>query len=99
VVRRPCGVCPLENAVVGAASVPSGASTGEHGAVELRDGEKTRDGWILSRSSKLAQRAAEGYDALHGDGILPRTAMGLMMPTHPSNGFGRLSARQPPPSR
>ncbi len=34
----------LENGVVGTASVPSGASTGEHEAVELRDSEKTRYG-------------------------------------------------------
>ena len=34
----------LQSGVVGTASVPSGASTGEHEAVELRDGEKTRYG-------------------------------------------------------
>jgi enolase len=32
----------LESGVVGRASVPSGASTGEHEAVELRDGDKNR---------------------------------------------------------
>lgn len=32
----------LESGVKGAAAVPSGASTGEHEAVELRDGEKSR---------------------------------------------------------
>ena len=32
----------LSNGVVGRASVPSGASTGEHEAVELRDGDKGR---------------------------------------------------------
>ncbi|HUI10735.1 MAG TPA: phosphopyruvate hydratase [Bacteroidota bacterium] len=32
----------LENGVRGRAAVPSGASTGEHEAVELRDGDKTR---------------------------------------------------------
>jgi len=32
----------LENGVVGRAAVPSGASTGEHEAVELRDGDKSR---------------------------------------------------------
>jgi enolase len=31
-----------ENGVVGRAAVPSGASTGEHEAVELRDGDKSR---------------------------------------------------------
>jgi len=32
----------LESGVIGRASVPSGASTGEHEAVELRDGDKER---------------------------------------------------------
>ncbi len=34
----------LDNGIVGKASVPSGASTGEHEAVELRDGDKSRYG-------------------------------------------------------
>jgi enolase len=34
----------LDNGIVGTASVPSGASTGENEAVELRDGDKTRYG-------------------------------------------------------
>jgi enolase len=34
----------LESGVVGRAAVPSGASTGEHEAVELRDGDKSRYG-------------------------------------------------------
>lgn len=32
----------LENGVMGRASVPSGASTGENEALELRDGDKNR---------------------------------------------------------
>ena len=32
----------LESGDVGSAAVPSGASTGEHEAVELRDGDKSR---------------------------------------------------------
>ena len=32
----------LENGIVGNASVPSGASTGLHEALELRDGQKSR---------------------------------------------------------
>ena len=32
----------LESGVVGRASVPSGASTGENEAIELRDGDKKR---------------------------------------------------------
>src|SRR5438876_2321252 len=34
----------LENGIVGRAAVPSGASTGAHEAVELRDGDKSRYG-------------------------------------------------------
>jgi enolase len=36
--------CKLDNGIVAAASVPSGASTGENEAVELRDGDKKRYG-------------------------------------------------------
>lgn len=32
----------LESGIIGRAAIPSGASTGEHEAVELRDGDKTR---------------------------------------------------------
>ena len=32
----------LEGGILGRAAVPSGASTGEHEAIELRDGEKSR---------------------------------------------------------
>ena len=32
----------LESGAIGRAAVPSGASTGEHEAVELRDGDKKR---------------------------------------------------------
>ncbi len=34
--------CILQNNILGRAAVPSGASTGEHEAIELRDGDKTR---------------------------------------------------------
>lgn len=36
--------CKLDNGIVASASVPSGASTGENEAVELRDGDKNRYG-------------------------------------------------------
>lgn len=55
----------LESGVVGRAGVPSGASTGEHEAVELRDGDKGRYG------GKGVERACEAvngelYEALSG---------------------------------
>jgi len=34
--------CILEDGILGRAAVPSGASTGEHEAIELRDGDKTK---------------------------------------------------------
>ena len=34
--------CILDNDILGRAAVPSGASTGEHEAIELRDGDKTK---------------------------------------------------------
>ena len=40
----------LESGITGRASVPSGASTGEHEALELRDGDKTR--YNIKGSSK-----------------------------------------------
>ncbi len=55
----------LETGVVGRAAVPSGASTGEHEAVELRDGDTGR------YSGKGVEQACESvngeiYDALSG---------------------------------
>ena len=34
--------CILDNSVLGRAAVPSGASTGQNEALELRDGDKSR---------------------------------------------------------
>ncbi|MGB2136783.1 MAG: phosphopyruvate hydratase, partial [Flavobacteriaceae bacterium] len=41
-----------ENGIMGRAAVPSGASTGEHEAVELRDGGKTYMGKGVSQAVK-----------------------------------------------
>jgi enolase len=55
----------LSNRVVGRAAVPSGASTGEHEAVELRDGEKER---YLGKGVRRAVQNIEDTiaPALHG---------------------------------
>src|SRR4029079_18695159 len=59
----------LSNGVVGRAAVPSGASTGEHEAIELRDGEKNRflgkgvSKAVKNVTSKIAP-ALKGKDAL-----------------------------------
>jgi enolase len=53
----------LEDGSVGRAAVPSGASTGAHEAVELRDGDKER---YLGKGVQLAVEAVNGeiYEAL-----------------------------------
>lgn len=58
----------LESGEVGTAAVPSGASTGEHEAVELRDGDKLRFGGkgVLKAVQNVNDIIAEeiiGYDA------------------------------------
>ncbi len=55
----------LENGIVGRAAVPSGASTGAHEAVELRDGDKSRYG---GKGVQKAVAAVNGelFDALSG---------------------------------
>jgi enolase len=64
----------LENGVVGRAAVPSGASTGEHEAVELRDGDSQRYGGkgVLNAVEHVNNLLAEeltGFDALDQVGI------------------------------
>jgi enolase len=55
----------LESGVFGRAAIPSGASTGAHEAVELRDGDKSRYG---GKGVRQACDNVEGeiYDALNG---------------------------------
>jgi enolase len=59
----------LASGEVGRAAVPSGASTGEHEAVELRDGDKKRYGGkgtlrAVQNINDLIAREVEGMDAL-----------------------------------
>src|SRR4051812_38475040 len=55
----------LEDGSFGRAAVPSGASTGAHEAMELRDGDKSR---YLGKGVKKAVAAVEGeiFDAIGG---------------------------------
>src|SRR3954447_17145604 len=55
----------LESGATGRAAVPSGASTGAHEAVELRDGDKAR---FLGRGVLRAVEAVNGeiFDVLSG---------------------------------
>jgi enolase len=59
----------LESGVIGGAAVPSGASTGAHEAVELRDGDKKRYGGkgvlkAVENVNRIIQEALVGEDAL-----------------------------------
>lgn len=61
--------CLLETGEIGVASVPSGASTGTHEAVELRDGDESRYGGkgVLSAVNNVNEEIAEeiiGMDAV-----------------------------------
>ena len=64
----------LESGVMGTAAVPSGASTGEHEAIELRDGDKSRylgkgcQNAVDNVNQKIFP-AIEGMDALDQAGI------------------------------
>src|SRR5436305_10990397 len=71
----------LVNGVRGRAAVPSGASTGEHEAVELRDGDPQRYGGkgvlrAVHNVSDLIARALKGMDA-RDQGEVDRTLIEL----------------------
>jgi len=64
----------LESGIIGRAAVPSGASTGEHEAVELRDGDKMRYGGkgVLNAVENVNDKIAEeviGFEAIDQAGI------------------------------
>src|SRR6059036_2285376 len=61
--------CRLEGGALGRAAVPSGASTGEHEALELRDGDKARfqGKGVTKAVANVIQKilpALKGVDAL-----------------------------------
>ena len=63
-----------DNGVMGRASVPSGASTGENEALELRDGDKSRFGGkgvlkAVDNVNRIIGPALNGYDILNQRGI------------------------------
>src|SRR5467141_945708 len=66
--------CLLEGGALGRAAVPSGASTGEHEALELRDGDKNRYGGkgVLRAVRNVHEEIAPailGRDALDQTGL------------------------------
>lgn len=59
----------LESGIMGRASVPSGASTGEHEALELRDGDKHRYG------GKGVQKAVENVNKVIAPHLIGMSAL------------------------
>lgn len=68
----------LENGVMGRAAVPSGASTGEHEALELRDGDKSR---YQGKGVLTAVRNVNTIiaDALLGEDVTNQAAIDRML--------------------
>ena len=62
----------LESGIMGRASVPSGASTGEHEALELRDGDKHRYG------GKGVQKAVENVNKVIAPHLIGMSALDQM---------------------
>ena len=62
----------LESGIMGRASVPSGASTGEHEALELRDGDKHRYG------GKGVQKAVENVNKVIAPHLIGMSALAQM---------------------
>jgi len=63
----------LENGVLGRAAIPSGASTGEREAVELRDGDKKRFG------GKGVLRAVKNVNEVIGPAVIGMNAAGQLV--------------------
>jgi enolase len=66
--------CLLEGGALGRAAVPSGASTGEHEAVELRDGDKSRYGGkgvqkAVRNVNEVISPELAGFDAFDQAGL------------------------------
>src|SRR5258708_1006490 len=68
----------LDNGIMGRAAVPSGASTGEHEAIELRDGDKSRYGGkgVLKAVQNVEDEIAP---ALHGHVITDQLGIDAQM--------------------
>jgi enolase len=82
----------LESGVVGSASIPSGASTGENEAVELRDGDKARYGGkgVLKAVSHVNDVLAPSMTGL--DSVRQAEIDGIMIELDGSSNKGKLGA-------
>ncbi len=81
----------LEGGVMGRAAVPSGASTGEREALELRDGDKARYGAKGVRTA-VAHVNGELANALQGQAFDQRSLDGAMIALDGTPTKGRLGA-------
>jgi len=81
----------LEDGSMGRASVPSGASTGEHEAIELRDNDKNRYGGkgVLKAVENIKH---EIFDLLIGQGVDQRAIDKLMIDLDGTSNKSRLGA-------
>src|SRR3984893_3479292 len=82
----------LSDGSMGRAAVPSGASTGEHEAVELRDGDKSR---YLGKGTLKAVAHVNGEiaAALHGKDAAQQSEIdGIMIALDGTHNKGRLAA-------
>ena len=65
--------CVLRGGILGRAAVPSGASTGEHEAIELRDRGKRYNGKGVRKAvrhvNEVIARALRGRDARRQDAV------------------------------
>jgi len=70
--------CVLENGIVGRAIVPSGASTGEHEALELRDGDKKRflGRGVLKAVANVSEKIAP---AIEGKDVTQQSQIDTLM--------------------
>src|SRR5271156_5178931 len=81
----------LESGAFGRAAVPSGASTGEHEAVELRDGDRAFAGKGVLRA--VAHVNGEIADAVRGQDAADQSALdGLLVTLDGTATKGRLGA-------
>jgi len=81
----------LEDGTLGRAAVPSGASTGSHEAIELRDGDSTYNGKSVLRA--VANVNGEIQPALTGHDVCDQTGIDqLMIDLDGTDNKGRLGA-------
>ena len=87
----------LDDGTLARAAVPSGASTGEHEAVELRDGDKARYGGKGVEKAVVGRARRDRAGAGRGRG--DRAAAGRPAPGRPGRDAGQVPAGRERPAR